>query len=164
MGRIAALGLLSGLLMYAVVAPAHDGRVPQEKGPFTVRKLSDGDAIVYFPQEKVVHMSDLLFHKVVPFIDRAHGASTSEWIETIDAVLARVDPSAQFIPGHGEVCSASDLKAFKQYFFDPKAAVQKAVSAGKSKAEAITETTLGPVRAVRGLRAAVRDQRPYCLR
>ena len=35
-------------------------------------------------------MGDLFFNKVIPVIDRAHGASTAEWTETIDAVIARV--------------------------------------------------------------------------
>src|SRR5216683_5662977 len=60
---------------------------------------TDGDSVIFFPQSKVVHMGDLFFNKVIPVIDRVHGASTAEWTETIDAVVARVDPACQFIPG-----------------------------------------------------------------
>ncbi len=115
----------------------------QEIQVFHVKRgHTDGDSIIYFPREKVVHMGDLFFNKVIPFIDRPHGASTAEWMETIDAVLARVDPMAQFIPGHGEVSGASDLRAFKQYFLDLRAAVKQAIAGGKTKDQASKELKL----------------------
>jgi glyoxylase-like metal-dependent hydrolase (beta-lactamase superfamily II) len=106
------------------------------------RGHTDGDSIIYFPQEKIVHMGDLFFNKVVPFIDRDHGASTVEWMETIDAVVARVDPSSQVIPGHGQVTTVAELKAFKQYFADLRAAVKQAVDAGKTREQATKEVQL----------------------
>lgn len=106
------------------------------------RGHTDGDSIIYFPQDKVVHMGDLFFNQVIPFIDRDHGASTKEWIETIDAVLARIDPSSQVIPGHGQVTSVDDLRAFKQYFLDLRAAVKKAIDEGKSREQATREVKL----------------------
>ena len=106
------------------------------------RGHTDGDSIVYFPQSKVVHMGDLFFNKVIPVIDRAHGASTAEWTETIDAVIARVDPACQFIPGHGEVTNVADLKAFKQYLLDLRAAVKKAIDQGMTREQALKEVKL----------------------
>ena len=106
------------------------------------RGHTDGDSIIYFPQSKVVHMGDLFFNKVIPVIDRAHGASTFEWTETIDAVIARVDPASQFIPGHGEVTNLSDLKAFKQYLLDLRAAVKKVVDQGMTREQALKQVKL----------------------
>lgn len=106
------------------------------------RGHTDGDSIIYIPQSKVVHMGDLFFNKIIPVIDRAHGASTLEWTETIDAVLARVDPASQFIPGHGEVTTAADLKAFKQYLLDLRAAVKKSIDQGMTREQAIKEVKL----------------------
>ena len=106
------------------------------------RGHTDGDSIIYFPQSKIVHMGDLFFNKVIPVIDRAHGASTAEWTETIDAVVARVDPACQFIPGHGEVTNLADLKAFKQYLLDLRVAVKKAVDQGLSREQAVKDVKL----------------------
>ena len=106
------------------------------------RGHTDGDSIIYFPQSKVVHMGDLFFNKVIPVIDRAHGASTVEWTETIDAVVARVDPASQIIPGHGEVTNIADLKAFKQYLLDLRAAVKKAVDQGMTREQAVKEVKI----------------------
>lgn len=106
------------------------------------RGHTDGDSIIYFVQDKVVHMGDLFFYKVVPFIDRAHGASTTEWMETIDAVAARVDFGSQVIPGHGQVTTVEELKAFKQYFLDLRAAVKEAIAAGKTRQQAVADIKL----------------------
>jgi cyclase len=106
------------------------------------RGHTDGDSIIYFPRSKVVHMGDLFFNKVIPVIDRAHGASVAEWIETIDIVAARVDPSSQFIPGHGEVATVTELKALKQYFLELRAAVKKALDAGVTREQAVKDVKL----------------------
>ena len=106
------------------------------------RGHTDGDSVIYFPAYKVLHMGDLFFNKTIPFIDRAHGASTAEWIETIDAVVARVDPATKVMPGHGEVTTVADLKAFKQYFTDLRAAVKKGVDAGMTRDRAVKEIKL----------------------
>jgi len=106
------------------------------------RGHTDGDSIIYFPQSKVVHMGDLFFNKIIPVIDRAHGASTAEWTETIDAVIARVDPACQYIPGHGEVTTVGDLKAFKQYLLDLRAAVKKAIDQGATREQAVKDVKL----------------------
>ncbi len=114
------------------------------------RGHTDGDSIIYFPEQKIVHMGDLFFNKMIPFIDRDHGASTAEWIETIDAVVARVDPASQVIPGHGEVTGVNDLKAFKQYFIDLRAAVKQAIDAGKSRQQALDSVRLPQYTAYNG--------------
>jgi len=115
----------------------------QEIQVFHVKRgHTDGDSIIYFPQSKVVHMGDLYFNKVIPVIDRPHGASTAEWIETIDAAVARVDPACQFIPGHGEVSGVAELKAFKQYLLDLRAAVKKAIDQGMNRDQALKEVKL----------------------
>jgi glyoxylase-like metal-dependent hydrolase (beta-lactamase superfamily II) len=106
------------------------------------RGHTDGDSVIYFSKDKVLHMGDLFFNKVVPFIDRAHGASTGEWIETIDAVVARVDAATKVIPGHGEVTTVDELKAFKQYFIDLRAAVKKAIDSGMTREQALKEVKL----------------------
>jgi glyoxylase-like metal-dependent hydrolase (beta-lactamase superfamily II) len=108
----------------------------------TRRGHTDGDSVIYFPGDKVLHMGDLFFNKVIPFIDRAHGASTAEWVECIDAVAARVDPASKVIPGHGEVTTVEELKAFKQYFADLRAAVKQAIEAGKTREQAVKEVKI----------------------
>jgi hypothetical protein len=87
-------------------------------------------------------MGDLFFHGAIPVIDRAHGASTVEWMQTIDDVCNRVDSSSKIIPGHGKVATVSDLKAFKQYFLDIRSAVKKSIDGGRTREQTIQEVKL----------------------
>ncbi len=103
---------------------------------------TDGDGVVFFEKAKVVHMGDLFFHKIIPFIDIRGGGSVRGYLEALDKVLARVPPDVTVIPGHGEVTDLSGLKAFRQYIVDLRGAAQEAKAAGKPKEEFVKEVDL----------------------
>jgi cyclase len=96
---------------------------------------TDGDSVVYFEKANVLHMGDLFFYKVIPFIDVKAGGSARGYIDAIDKVIARVPPDVKIIPGHGEVTDLAGLKTFRQYVADILDAARKAKAAGKSKEE-----------------------------
>ncbi|HEY3204547.1 MAG TPA: MBL fold metallo-hydrolase [Thermoanaerobaculia bacterium] len=103
---------------------------------------TDGDSVVYFEKAKVLHMGDLLFHRVIPFIDVAAGGSVKGYLAAIDGVTARVPPDVTVIPGHGEITDLAGLKAFRQYIADVLAAARAAKSAGKSKEDFVNSVDL----------------------
>jgi len=103
---------------------------------------TDGDAVVFFEKANVVHMGDIFFNKVVPFIDVAGGGSAKGYLTAIDLVMARVPASVTVIPGHGEVTDLAGLKAFRQYIADVIDVAQKAKLAGKSKEAFLKEVDL----------------------
>ncbi len=87
-----------------------------------------GDSAVYVPDANVVFTGDLFWNHTLPnLID----ASTKPWIATLDLTLAH-HPQATFVPGHGEVGHAQDVRDFRGYLADLRAAVAQAQSAGKS--------------------------------
>ncbi|MET0619082.1 MAG: MBL fold metallo-hydrolase, partial [Thermoanaerobaculia bacterium] len=96
---------------------------------------TDGDSVVYFEKANVLHMGDLFFYKVIPFIDVKAGGSARGYVDAIDKVIARVPPDVKIIPGHGEVTHVAGLKLFRQYFVDILEAARKAKAAGKTKEE-----------------------------
>jgi cyclase len=74
------------------------------------RGHTNGDAAIYFPALKVVHMGDL-FVAGAPFIDYTAHASAKEWAGTIDGVLKWDFDTV--IPGHGPVSKRADLIKFR---------------------------------------------------
>ncbi|WP_284619984.1 MBL fold metallo-hydrolase [Aquabacterium humicola] len=74
---------------------------------------TDGDAIVHFRQSKVVHMGDVYFNRLYPFIDASSGGTLDGVIAACDRVLALVDDETKIIPGHGPLASKADLKAYR---------------------------------------------------
>ncbi|MBV9147423.1 MAG: MBL fold metallo-hydrolase [Acidobacteria bacterium] len=100
-----------------------------------------GDSVIYVPDANVVFMGDLGWNQRIPnLID----ATTSAWIETLDKLLAAY-PNATFIPGHGDVAKADDMKAFRDYLAALRSAVQKAQTGGKS-GDALTQAVIGELK------------------
>ncbi len=94
---------------------------------------TDGDSVVYFTNANVLHMGDLFFNRIVPFVDVKSGGSVKGYLAALDRALARAPATATVIPGHGDVTDVAGLKAFRKYVADVLAAAQAAKSAGKSK-------------------------------
>ncbi len=77
------------------------------------RAHTNGDAVVYFPRRKTVHMGDM-FVAGAPFVDYSSGGSGVDWPRTIDGVL-RWDFDT-VIPGHGPIMKRAELVQWKQSF------------------------------------------------
>ncbi len=73
---------------------------------------TDGDAIVFFRKANVVHLGDLCFAGMYPFIDTSSGGSITNIITVLRYLLPMLDDSTKIIPGHGPVINKSELKAY----------------------------------------------------
>jgi len=98
---------------------------------------TDGDVVVYFVNEKVLHMGDVFWNGMYPFIDTRGGGSFSGMIATLDRAIEIAAPDAKVIPGHGQVTDVATLKRFRQFLAELQEKVRQAVQEGMSPAEAI---------------------------
>jgi len=89
---------------------------------------TDGDSVIYFTKANVVHMGDDFVTYGFPFVDIENGGSVSGLIAGGEKVLATVPADAKFIPGHGPLSTAQDLRKFVQMMKDTRAAVAAAVA------------------------------------
>jgi glyoxylase-like metal-dependent hydrolase (beta-lactamase superfamily II) len=72
------------------------------------RGHTNGDAVVYFPAERVLHTGDLFVSSGAPFCDTASGGSIKEWDATIGKALEYDFDTV--IPGHGALAKKADLE------------------------------------------------------
>jgi cyclase len=87
-----------------------------------------GDSVVFVPDANVVFTGDLFWKHTLPnLID----ASTKPWVESLNTILSR-HPEATFVPGHGEVGKAQDVRDFRDYLVALREAVAQAQKAGES--------------------------------
>lgn len=61
-----------------------------------------GDIAVHFEKADVVHLGDLVFNRIYPFIDRSAGASIRSWITVLEKIAAAHGESTRFVYGHGK--------------------------------------------------------------
>jgi cyclase len=94
---------------------------------------TNGDVLVYFPEEKVIHMGDLFFQNMIPYIDYEAGSSTENWIKILQKVT-EMDVE-KVIPGHGEITDKNGLIAQAQYLKDLRAEVEKFIKQGATLEE-----------------------------
>lgn len=75
---------------------------------------TDGDALVFFPKANVLHMGDVFFNGLYPFIDVDSGGSIDGYLAGIDKGLALADAETQIVPGHGPLSGRAGLLAVRQ--------------------------------------------------
>jgi cyclase len=99
------------------------------------RAHTDGDLIVHFRNSNVVHMGDVFFNGMYPFIDGSSGGSAAGVIAAFDRVLALAGAGTRIIPGHGPLASKADLQATRDMLATTVQRIRELRRAGKSDAE-----------------------------
>ncbi len=115
-------------------------------GGKTIRALSvgrghtDGDLVVLFVDDGVLHTGDLFFHRRYPNIDLESGGSIREWIATLDRVLAL--DFDRVIPGHGAVTDRAGILQFQTFLRQLWAVGERAARQGLSLEETLRTADL----------------------
>ncbi|MEE4352350.1 MAG: MBL fold metallo-hydrolase [Desulfatiglans sp.] len=73
---------------------------------------TDGDAVVYFANANVIHMGDLYFEGLYPYIGIYSGGSINGMIKVINQILPMIDEKTKVIPGHGPLSNKARLKEY----------------------------------------------------
>src|SRR5258705_9524151 len=93
---------------------------------FSLPGHTGGDVLAYVPDANVVFAGDMGWCKTLPnLVD----ATVNDWIPSLDKILNKY-PTAKFIPGHGEVASAADIREFRDYLDDLRTRVRKSIADG----------------------------------
>ena len=105
---------------------------------------TDGDSIIFFPKSNVVHMGDDFVTYGFPFIDLSSGGSVEGMINAVEDVITKLPADVKIIPGHGPISTIDDMKKYVAMLKDTRAAVQKAMSQGKTLDQMKQEKILEP--------------------
>jgi cyclase len=105
---------------------------------------TDGDSIIFFPKNNVVHMGDDFVRYGFPFIDVASGGSVQGMIDAMEKATAQLPPDVKVIPGHGALSNLDDVRAFTKMLRETSAVVQKALDGHKSLDQMKQEKILAP--------------------
>jgi cyclase len=98
---------------------------------------TDGDSVLWFRKANVVHMGDVFFNGLYPFIDTGSGGSIDGMVTALDTVLGRIDDGTRVIPGHGPVGTKADLKRFRDMLATVRDRIRKAIQQGKTQDQVV---------------------------
>lgn len=93
---------------------------------FSLPGHTGGDILAFIPDANVLFMGDMGWSKTLPnLVD----ATVADWITSLDKILAQY-PTAKFVPGHGEVATATEIRDFRDYLDDLQSRVKKGIADG----------------------------------
>ena len=92
------------------------------------RGHTNGDAVIYFPSERVLHTGDLFVNGGAPFIDYSSGGAIVAWDKTIEEAL-KYDVDT-VIPGHGPVAKKADLAKWRDKLATLRSRAKEACTGG----------------------------------
>ena len=104
---------------------------------------TDGDTVVHFSDSNVIHMGDIFFKDLFPYVDIGAGGTVDGLIGSIEAILEIVEDDTKIIPGHGDgPANKADLIRYLTMLKSTSATVKHWIAEGKSEQE-ILDTGLG---------------------
>jgi glyoxylase-like metal-dependent hydrolase (beta-lactamase superfamily II) len=103
---------------------------------------TNGDAIVVFKGLRVAHTGDLFAGPNAPYIDASNGGTGVEYPKTLAKAAAGISGVDTIIPGHSAVTTWTAFQDYGDFNRDFVAAVQAAMTAGKSPEEAAASLKL----------------------
>jgi endo-1,4-beta-xylanase len=123
---------------YAVPSLTYSNTLNLYIGDETIRLVhyphahTNGDTVVYFEKSNVMHMGDMFFNGLFPFMDVDNGGDIENWVRQLDVIIAKAPADVKIIPGHGSVTGLSMLKDFRQMLHDSAEIVNQAMKEGKT--------------------------------
>jgi cyclase len=103
---------------------------------------TDGDSVIYFVNQDILHMGDTYFANRYPYIDIANGGSIDGYLQAHQDVLALITDETKIIPGHGQISSKKELEAYTAILVEIKNRIQAELDKGKSEDEVASDQNL----------------------
>jgi glyoxylase-like metal-dependent hydrolase (beta-lactamase superfamily II) len=100
---------------------------------------TDGDLVVWFKAQNVLHMGDLFFADRFPFIDLNSGGSVTGYITNTKTILGQINDNTKIIPGHGELMDKAGLQRFLTMMEQTLAEVQAMKAQGLTADQAVAK-------------------------
>ena len=91
---------------------------------------TDGDAVIYFPEEKVAFIGDLIFIGRDMLIHRHKNGSSFGLVKVLKAIL-NLDAEI-FVPGHDDLATKKDIQKLVQSIEEKQIRIQALVKEGKT--------------------------------
>ena len=98
---------------------------------------TDTDILIRYEKGNVVHMGDIWFNGMYPFIDAGTGGNINGMILAAGAGINLVDADTKIVPGHGPMGDRAALVRYRDMLTIVRDRVQILKNGGKSAAETV---------------------------
>jgi glyoxylase-like metal-dependent hydrolase (beta-lactamase superfamily II) len=98
---------------------------------------TDGDSIVYFTKNNVIHVGDDFNDKTYPLIDISSGGSIDGLISSLQTISSLIDDETKVISGHSDISNKTKVNALITMLKDVRQNVSQLIQNGDSLEEII---------------------------
>lgn len=108
---------------------------------------TNGDSLVYLKKAGVVHLGDLMFNRIHPYIDKPAGANIANWITILDKIPHTYPANTTFVCGHAAkdhsvIVTIEDILLFRDYLKNLLKFTATQIAEGRSRPEILENKTI----------------------
>ncbi len=93
---------------------------------------TDGDALIHWTRANMLHMGDIYFNGMLPFIDLDSGGSIDGLIAAVTVALDIADERTVIVPGHGPLAREADLERYRDMLINLRNRIGQGIAAGRT--------------------------------
>ena len=101
---------------------------------------TDTDIYIKFQKANVLHLGDVFFNGMYPFIDGTTGGSINGMIDGVTFSMKQADNSTKIVPGHGPLGDLAALTRFRDMLVTSRDRVAKLKKSGQTLQQVIAAT------------------------
>ena len=98
---------------------------------------TDTDIYIKFQKANVLHMGDVFFNGMYPFIDASTGGSIGGMIDGTNFCMKQADAGTKIIPGHGPLGDLKSLTEYRDMLVTVRDRIAKLKKSGQSLKEVL---------------------------
>ncbi len=98
---------------------------------------TDGDSVVYFAKNNVIHVGDDFTEKSYPIIDISSGGSIDGLISSLQTISSMIDDETKVVSGHTEISNKTKVNDLANMLKDVRQNVSQMIEDGKPLGEII---------------------------
>src|SRR5919112_318808 len=98
---------------------------------------TDGDSIVYFTKNNVIHVGDDFSDKAYPFIDISSGGTIDGLLSSLKMVSSIINDETKVVSGHAGISNKTKVNEYANMLTDVRNQISQMITEGKSLQDVI---------------------------
>src|SRR5919106_2647038 len=99
---------------------------------------TDGDSMVYFTKNNVIHVGDDFSDKAYPFIDISSGGTIDGLISSLKTISSIINDNTNVISGHAGISNKTKVNEYTNMLIDVRNQISQMITEGKSLEDIIS--------------------------
>jgi cyclase len=105
---------------------------------------TDGDSMIYFKENNVLHTGDIFVKNRYPFIDTSSNGTIDGIIEALEKIIPLLNKESVIIPGHGDISNLNDLYEYLSMIQDVRKNISSQINNGYSIKQILESNPTSP--------------------